>query len=73
MNTQDSKSSSRRRGPRRRRPQDQGDYRHTQKDQHRQEPSAPQKPTFFQKILSFFGFGPKKKTYPAYPGGSNQG
>jgi len=72
MNTQDSKSSSRRRGPRRRRPEDQGDYRHTPKSQHRQEPSPPHKPTFFQKILSFFGFGPKKKTYPAYQGGAKQ-
>ena len=70
MNTQDSKSSGRRRGPRRRRHHDHGDYRHNAKEQHPQRPGAPQKPTLLQKILSFLGFGPKKKTYPAYPGGA---
>ncbi len=67
---QDSKSSGRRRGPRRRRNQDDGHYNHPSSDQ-RQQASAPaRKPTFLQKIMGFFGFGPKKKTYPAYEGGS---
>jgi len=69
MNMQDSKSSGRRRGPRRRRNQDNGHYNHPSSEQ-RQHSAPAQKPTFLQKILGFFGFGPKKKTYPAYEGGS---
>jgi hypothetical protein len=61
MNTQHHKSG-RRRGPRRRRPA---------QDEPRHNPETPtQKPTLFQRILAFFGFGPKKKTYPPYPGNS---
>lgn len=66
---QDSKSSGRRRGPRRRRNQDNGHYNHPSSEQ-RQQSATAQKPTFLQKIMGFFGFGPKKKTYPAYEGGS---
>jgi len=69
MNMQDSKSSGRRRGPRRRRNQDNGHYNHPSSEQ-RQQSATAQKPTFLQKIMGFFGFGPKKKTYPAYEGGS---
>jgi hypothetical protein len=60
MNTQHHKSG-RRRGPRRRRP--------SQDETHRPREAAP-KPTLLQKILGFFGFGPKKKTYPPYNGGA---
>lgn len=77
MNMQDNKSSGRRRGPRRRRNQGeegQSSYqpqRRYQDSPSKYQASAPeQKPSFFQKILSFFGFGPKKKAYPAYEGGS---
>jgi hypothetical protein len=68
MNMQDSKSSGRRRGPRRRRHQDNGHYNHPSSEQ-RQQSAPEQKPTFLQKIMGFFGFGPKKKTYPAYEAG----
>jgi hypothetical protein len=66
MNTQHHKQG-RRRGPRRRRPNHDGPN-NTQAPQRPRE-AAPQ-PTLFQKILAFFGFGPKKKSYPPYPGGS---
>ena len=75
MHMQDHKSSGRRRGPRRRRHNDEGgqssSYQPQRQSQYQQRAAAPEaKPGFFQKILSFFGFGPKKKTYPAYEGGS---
>ncbi|MEY2598661.1 MAG: hypothetical protein RLZZ142_920 [Verrucomicrobiota bacterium] len=63
MTTNPSRSSGRRRGPRRRRPQDGERPAYT---------PAP-KPTLLQRILAFFGFGPKKKAYPAYEGGSKGG
>jgi len=78
MNMQDSHSSGRRRGPRRRRHHE-GGHHHNHGSQHNnQAPREPQaqaaasapKLTFFQKIMSFFGFGPKAKTYPPYEGGS---
>lgn len=74
---QDHKTSGRRRGPRRRRHNDEGSQGSYQPQRHsnssRYEPSqraaAPEaKPGFFQRILSFFGFGPKAKTYPPYDG-----
>ena len=95
MNTQDNRSSGRRRGPRRRRPQHEGqESRHQnngghqgqnksqsgsyspssrsqshadgrQGDRRRTEES---KPGLLQRILAFFGFGPKKKVYPPYEG-----
>ena len=72
---QDHKSSGRRRGPRRRRHNDEGgqssSYQPSRQSQYPQRAAAPEaKPGFFQRILSFFGFGPKKKTYPAYEGGA---
>jgi hypothetical protein len=67
MNTQHHKSG-RRRGPRRRRPS-RDDSHHSPYNHHEAQQPEPQ-PTFFQKILAFFGFGPKKKTYPPYPGGA---
>ena len=73
----DNKHSGRRRGPRRRRHNDEagdGSSYQPQRDSQRQShqrPAAPEpKPGFFQKILSFFGFGPKPKTYPPYEGGT---
>ncbi len=63
MTSPHSQSSGRRRGPRRRRPQD-GDREASSSVQK----PAQAKPTLFQRILAFFGFGPKKKTYPAYEG-----
>ncbi len=63
MSTNQSNSSGRRRGPRQRRHQDGERPAYT---------PAP-KPTLIQKIMSFFGFGPKKKTYPAYEGGNRNG
>ncbi len=79
MNMQDSKSSGRRRGPRRRRHNDEGeqsssyqpqrDSRSQYQGQTQGQPAArtsEPKLSFFQKILSFFGFGPKAKAYPAY-------
>lgn len=97
MNTQDNRSSGRRRGPRRRRPQDEnqdgerqnngghqgqqnghsGSYRPSSRSQsqsdHRQGERRPEtaKPGLLQRILSFFGFGPKKKAYPPYEGGKS--
>jgi hypothetical protein len=72
MNTQHHKSG-RRRGPRRRRPNQDGPHNpqgfQSQQSQQRPREDAP-KPTLFQKILAFFGFGPKKKSYPPYPGAS---
>lgn len=82
MIMQDNKSSGRRRGPRRRRhnedgshrdgsngnsyqPQRQSDYKPSSR---RSTPEA--KPGFFQKILSFFGLGPKAKSYPPYGAGN---
>jgi hypothetical protein len=62
MNTQHNRSGSRRRGPRRRRPEEGSSF-----SQRPQQPD--QKPSFFQKILGFFGLGPKKKAYPSYEGG----
>jgi hypothetical protein len=62
MNTQHNRSGSRRRGPRRRRPEEGSSF-----SQRPQQPAP--KPSFFQKILGFFGLGPKKKTYPSYDGG----
>ena len=62
MNTQHNRSGSRRRGPRRRRPEEGSSF-----SSRPQQPA--QKPSFFQKILGFFGFGPKKKAYPSYEGG----
>lgn len=97
MNTQDNRSSGRRRGPRRRRPQDEsqdgehqnnggyqgqqggqsGSYRPSSRSQNQSEgrqgerrPEAA-KPGLLQRILSFFGFGPKKKAYPPYEGGKS--
>jgi len=72
---QDHKSSGRRRGPRRRRHNDEAgqtsSYQPSRQSQSQQRPAAPEtKPGLLQRILSFFGFGPKKKTYPAYEGGS---
>jgi hypothetical protein len=71
---QDHKSSGRRRGPRRRRHNDEGGQSSSSYQpsrQSRQREATPEaKPGFFQRILSFFGFGPKKKTYPVYEGGS---
>lgn len=66
MNTQHHKSG-RRRGPRRRRPNQDGPLGNQGPQRSRE--AAP-KPTLLQKILAFFGFGPKKKTYPPYPGGA---
>ena len=97
MNTQDNRSSGRRRGPRRRRPQDEnqdgehrnsggyqdqqsgqaGSYRPSSRSQSQSESrqgerrTEPAKPGLLQKILSFFGFGPKKKVYPPYEGGKS--
>jgi len=73
---QDHKSSGRRRGPRRRRHQDEegqsSSYQPPRQSQYQQRAATPEaKPGFFQRILSFFGFGPKKKAYPAYEGGSS--
>ena len=97
MNTQDNRSSGRRRGPRRRRPQDEnqqsgqhnkgghqnqqgnqsGNYRPSSRSQSpagdRQGARRPEpaKPGLLQRILSFFGLGPKKKVYPPYEGGKS--
>ena len=97
MNTQDNRSSGRRRGPRRRRPQDEnqdgehqnnggyqnqqggqsGSYRPSSRSQSqsdsRQVERRPEtvKPSLLQRILAFFGFGPKKKAYPPYEGGKS--
>jgi len=76
MNMQDNKSSGRRRGPRRRRHNDEGgqssSYQPSRNSNYQSRGGAPEeKPGFFQKILSFFGFGPKKKAYPAYQSGSS--
>jgi hypothetical protein len=98
MNNQENRSAGRRRGPRRRRPQDENrpDERHnrngsqSQRDsnhsasyrpssrsqsqpggrQGERHPDSP-KPSLLQRILSFFGFGPKKKVYPPYEGGKS--
>ena len=83
MNTQENKSSSRRRGPRRRHRHGSGSSE-AQGESYR--PAASKgysgdsvrrgeepKPSLLQRILSFFGFGPKKKSYPPYPGGSSNG
>ncbi|MEK0445458.1 MAG: hypothetical protein RLZZ399_779 [Verrucomicrobiota bacterium] len=67
MTSPHSQSSGRRRGPRRRRPQD-GEREASASVQ--KPPQA--KPTFLQRVLAFFGFGPKKKTYPAYEGGKRK-
>ena len=72
---QDQKSSGRRRGPRRRRHNDEegqsSSYQPQRQSQYQQRAAAPEpKPGFLQKILGFFGFGPKKKAYPAYEGAS---
>jgi len=95
MNTQDNRSSGRRRGPRRRRPQDEnqdGDhqnragyqgqqngrsdsYRPSSRSQSEgrqgERRSETAKPSLLQRILGFFGFGPKKKVYPPYEGGKS--
>lgn len=94
MNTHENQSSGRRRGPRRRRPQDgnrdqrtpqNGGHNQNQSDsyrptsrpsshsQHRQGQQRAEvaKPSLLQRILSFFGFGPKKKVYPPYEGGKS--
>ena len=97
MNTQDNRSSGRRRGPRRRRPQDEhqdgehrnsggyqdqqrgqdGSYRPSSRSQSQSESRQGErrteatKPSLLQRILSFFGFGPKKKVYPPYEGGKS--
>ncbi len=76
MNMQDNKSAGRRRGPRRRRHNDEegqsSSYSPQRQSQYQQRAATPEaKPGFFQKILSLFGFGPKKKTYPAYEGRSS--
>lgn len=76
MNMQDNKSSGRRRGPRRRRHNDEGgqasSYQPPRNSNYQSRGSASEeKPGFFQKLLSFFGLGPKKKSYPAYQGGSS--
>ena len=97
MNTQDNRSSGRRRGPRRRRPENDGhegrnqnnggyqgqnrnhsgnqsgSYRPSSRSQadgrqgDRRRAEEP-KPGLLQRILAFFGFGPKKKVYPPYEG-----
>lgn len=74
MNSQENRSPGRRRGPRRRR-HNEGGNRHEEgyTPQGGQRSSGPRqseapKPSLFQRILSFFGFGPKKKTYPPYEG-----
>jgi len=75
----DNKPSSRRRGPRRRRHHDEdssnsnGSYQPQRSSSYQpsQRSAAPEaKPGFFQRLLSFFGFGPKPKTYPPYDGAS---
>jgi hypothetical protein len=95
MNTQDNRSSGRRRGPRRRRPQDEnqhgkhqnnggyqgqqagqsGSYRPSSRShaegRHTDRQAETAKPSLLQRILSFFGFGPKKKAYPPYEGGKS--
>lgn len=63
MSNYQSRSSGRRRGPRQRRHTD-GER---QNDRQRNVPA--EKPGFLQRILAFFGFGPKQKSYPAYEGG----
>jgi hypothetical protein len=96
MNTNENRSSGRRRGPRRRRPQDENrdgktqnngghnrnhsdNYRpssrsqsHSQSEGRLGRPRPEEaKPSLLQRILSFFGFGPKKKVYPPYEGGKS--
>ncbi len=66
MSTNQSRPSGRRRGPRQRRPH------HSEGGERPSQQAAPQ-PSFIQRILGFFGLGPKKKSYPAYDSGKRNG
>ncbi|MEI6714498.1 MAG: RNA-binding protein [Verrucomicrobiota bacterium] len=70
MSENQSRSSGRRRGPRHRRHQDgeRPSYNKANNGNANNGGSPASEPSLFQKILAFFGFGPKKKTYPAYEG-----
>jgi hypothetical protein len=52
-----------------------GSYRPSSRSQsegrHSERQAETAKPSLLQRILSFFGFGPKKKTYPPYEGGKS--